>query len=62
VKVTANGKEIARWNFTSSQRPEAAVFIREVKVTVLDTMEIKAESSCNVHGSKGPSTFKMTVK
>jgi desulfoferrodoxin (superoxide reductase-like protein) len=62
VKVTANGKEIARWNYTSSQRPEAAVFTREVKVTVLDTMEIKAESSCNVHGSKGPSTFKMTVK
>ncbi len=24
VKVTANGKEIARWNFTSGQRPEGS--------------------------------------
>jgi desulfoferrodoxin (superoxide reductase-like protein) len=62
VKVTANGKEIARWNFTSSQRPETAVFTKEVKVTALDTMEIKTEAHCNVHGSKGPSTFKISVK
>jgi desulfoferrodoxin (superoxide reductase-like protein) len=62
VNVTAGGKEIARWSFTSSQRPEAATFTREIKVTVLDTMEIKAEAGCNVHGSKGPSTFKISIK
>ena len=62
VKVTANGKEIGRWNFTSSQRPEAATFTKEVKVTLADTTEIKAEANCNVHGSKGPSTLKISVK
>jgi desulfoferrodoxin (superoxide reductase-like protein) len=62
LKVTANEKEIARWNFTSSQRPEAAVFTKEVKVTVLEATEVKAEASCNVHGSKGPSTLKISVK
>ena len=62
VKVTAGDKEIARWNFTSSQRPEAATFTKEVRVTVLDTMEIKAEANCNVHGGKGPSTFTISVK
>jgi len=62
VKVTANGKEIARWNFTSSQRPEGATFTKEVKVTVADTTEIKAEANCNVHGGKGPSTLKISVK
>lgn len=62
VKVTANGKEIGRWNFTSSQRPEGATFTKEVKVTVADTTEIKAEANCNVHGGKGPSTLKISVK
>ncbi len=62
LKVTAGGKEIARWNFTSSQRPEAATFTKEVKVTVLDMTEIKAEANCNVHGSKGPSSLRVSVK
>ncbi len=62
LKVTANDKEIARWNYTSSERPDAAVFTKEVKVKVLETMEVKAEASCNVHGSKGPSTLKISVK
>ncbi|OGP65091.1 MAG: hypothetical protein A2170_17145 [Deltaproteobacteria bacterium RBG_13_53_10] len=62
LKVTANGKEIARWTYTSSQRPEGAVFTKEVKVKVLETMDVKAEASCNVHGSKGPSTLKISVK
>ncbi|MEI9476315.1 MAG: desulfoferrodoxin family protein [Deltaproteobacteria bacterium] len=62
LKVTANDKEIARWNYTSSERPDGAVFTKEVKVKVLETMEVKAEASCNVHGSKGPSTLKITVK
>lgn len=62
LKVTANNKEVARWNYTSSERPDAAVFTKEVKVTVLETMEVKAEASCNVHGSKGPSTLKISVK
>jgi len=62
LKVTANDKEIARWNYTSSQRPDAAVFTKEVKVKVLEAMDVKAESSCNVHGSKGPSTLKISVK
>jgi desulfoferrodoxin (superoxide reductase-like protein) len=62
VKVTANGKEIGRWNFTSSQRPEAATFTKEVKVTIVETTEIKAEANCNVHGGKGPSTLKISVK
>jgi desulfoferrodoxin (superoxide reductase-like protein) len=62
LKVTANNTEIGRWNFTASQRPEAAVFTREVKVKVAEDLEIKAEASCNVHGSKGPSTLKISVK
>ena len=62
LRVLAGDKEIARWNFTRSQRPEGAVFTREIKYKVDSNVEIKAEASCNVHGSKGPSSAKVTVK
>ena len=62
VKVTVNKKEVARWDFTSSNRPEAAVFTREIKVKATEDMEVAAEASCNVHGSKGPATAKISVK
>ena len=60
--VTVNGKEIARWNYTAFNRPEAATFTREVKYTATDNMEIKAGASCNLHGSAGPATATISVK
>jgi len=62
LKVMAGDKEIARWGFTRSQRPEGAVFTREIKYRVEGNVEIKAEASCNIHGSKGPAIVKVTVK
>jgi len=62
VKVTANKKEIARWDYTKDKRPEAAEFTKEIKVKVMEDMEIVAEASCNNHGSRGPSTHKIRVK
>ncbi len=60
--VTVNGKEIARWNYTAFSRPEAATFTKEIKYTATDNMEIKAEASCNLHGSAGPATATISVK
>jgi desulfoferrodoxin (superoxide reductase-like protein) len=62
LRVRVGEKEIARWDFTRSQRPEGAVFTKEIKVTVDGNVEIEAEASCNIHGSKGPTTVKVTVK
>lgn len=62
LQVSAGDKEIARWDFTSSQRPEAAVFTKEIKYIVDGSVEIKAEASCNMHGSTGPAIVKVTVK
>ena len=42
--------------------PEAAVFTKEVKVKILENVEISAEANCNVHGSQGPATLKLSVK
>jgi desulfoferrodoxin (superoxide reductase-like protein) len=61
LSVTANGTEIARWNFTRSKRPEESVFTREIKYTVNENAEIKAEGHCNMHGSKGPATAQVSV-
>ncbi len=61
VVLKANGKEIARWDFTGSKRPEAEAFTREAKITVNETMELTAEANCNLHGSKGPASWKISV-
>jgi len=62
LHVIVNKKEIARWDFASGQRPEAEVFTREVKITALEDLEVTAEARCNIHGSMGPATVKISVK
>ena len=34
VQITINGKEVARWDYTSGNRPEAATFTKEIKYVV----------------------------
>jgi desulfoferrodoxin (superoxide reductase-like protein) len=62
LKVTANKKEIGRWDYTKDKRPEAAEFTKEIKFKVMEDTEVVAEASCNRHGSRGPATHKITVK
>lgn len=62
LKVTANKKDIGRWDYTKESRPEGAVFTKEIKIKVTDDMEIVAEASCNNHGSKGPAKHRIMVK
>ncbi len=61
VFVKANGKEIARWDFSATSRPENEVFTREVKLTLTEPTEIVAEGVCNIHGSDGPAVLKIRV-
>ncbi len=62
VSLKANGKEVSRWEFTSGNRPEDAVFSREFKIQVNEPMEVIAEANCNIHGSAGPAKWKITIK
>jgi hypothetical protein len=57
-----NGKEIARWDYTMSNLPEGATFTKEIKYRIDGDIEIKAEASCNLHGSAGPAMAKVLVK
>jgi desulfoferrodoxin (superoxide reductase-like protein) len=62
LQIIINGKEIARWDYTMGNRPEGAIFTKEIKYKVEGDIEIKAEASCNIHGSAGPSTVRVLVK
>jgi desulfoferrodoxin (superoxide reductase-like protein) len=62
LQIMINGNEIARWDYTMSNRPEGAIFTKEIKYKAEEDIEIKAEASCNIHGSAGPSTVKVFVK
>ena len=42
--------------------PEGGTFAKEIKYKAEGDFEIKAEASCNIHGSAGPSIVKVLVK
>lgn len=55
LKVSVNGKEVKRWEFSFSKRPEDAHFSREITYRVDEGLiEIVGEANCNMHGSAGP--------
>jgi desulfoferrodoxin (superoxide reductase-like protein) len=62
LKVSANKKEIARWEYTKENRPEDAKFTKVIKIKVTEDTEVIAEASCNKHGGRGPATHKISVK
>lgn len=62
LSVMISGKEIARWDYTFRNLPDGEKFTKEIKYTVNDLFVIKAEASCNWHGSKGPSTAQVSIK
>jgi desulfoferrodoxin (superoxide reductase-like protein) len=61
LHIMANGKEIARWNYTRTHKPESNVFTREIKFVVNEPLELQAEGHCNMHGSKGPATANVAI-
>jgi len=59
--IMVNDQEIARWDYTWRKRPEGETFTKEITYTVTAPIEIKAEAHCNLHGSAGPQTLKVSV-
>jgi desulfoferrodoxin (superoxide reductase-like protein) len=59
--IMVNNQEISRWDYTWRKRPEGKTFIKEITYTVTDSIAIKAEAHCNIHGSTGPQTLKVSV-
>ena len=59
--IQVGGKEIARWDFSSSRLPESETFSRETKLKVEGNLDISAKSSCNLHGSANTATANVKV-
>ena len=59
--IQVDGKEIARWDFSSSHLPESETFTREIKTKVEGNLDIKAKASCNLHGSANEATANVKV-
>ena len=62
VSVKANGREIGRWEYSMTKRPDEANFTKEIKITVNEDLVIEAKANCNLHGSAGAVTKKISVK
>jgi len=62
LKVWANGKEVASFTYSADQLPEGPTFVKEIKTKIAEDTEIKAEASCNIHGSKGPQAVKIIAR
>ncbi len=60
VVLKVNGKEVKKWEYSSTSRPEDEKFTLEYKLKVEEKLELEAEGNCNVHGSEGPA--KATVE
>ena len=62
VQIKVNGKDTALFEYSMGNRPEGAIFTKEVKLMVNEPLEIVAEANCNMHGSVGPAKKKITLK
>jgi desulfoferrodoxin (superoxide reductase-like protein) len=60
--IQVNGKEIARWEYSASNRPEGATFTKEIKYKLEGNAEVKAQASCNLHGSAGETVVTVVAK
>ena len=60
--VQVNDKDLARWDYSASNRPEAETFTKEIKYKVEGGIDIKAKASCNMHGSAGEAVAKVSIK
>ncbi len=59
--IRVNDEEVARWDYSATNKPEGATFTKEIKYKVGDNAEIKAKASCNIHGSAGEAVAKVSA-
>ena len=62
VHAKVNGKDTFLRDYSMTNRPPAANFSLEFKLVVNQPLEITAEANCNMHGSKGPANWKISLK
>ena len=61
VYLKVNGKEVKRWEYGRNNLPANQNFTVEYKIKATENMSIEVEGNCNLHGTAGPATLKITV-
>ena len=56
VNLIINGQEMARWEFSGFNLPEAAEFSRTFDYVVTGPVTIESAAFCNMHGSSNTAT------
>jgi len=62
VQLSVNNTQVAYWQYSAFDLPPGATFTKEIKYLVNENTEIRAEASCNLHGSAGPGFLKIVIK
>ena len=62
VQVLVNYQVVVWREYSLFNLPEDSTFRIEIKVTVDEDTEIRAEAACNFHGSRGPTFIEVSAK
>jgi desulfoferrodoxin (superoxide reductase-like protein) len=62
VQVLVNYQVVVWREYSFFNLPEDYTFRIEIKYTIHEDTEIRAEASCNFHSSRGPTFFKVSAK
>jgi desulfoferrodoxin (superoxide reductase-like protein) len=62
VLVKVNGKEYKKWEYGGFDKPEDNNFTLEITLKIDEDTTIEAEGNCNLHGSAGPKSIKITTE
>jgi desulfoferrodoxin (superoxide reductase-like protein) len=62
VQVSANSRVILWKEYSFFHLPEDSTFRIELKYKITEDTEIRAEASCNFHGSRGPTFRRVAVR
>ena len=61
VELRINGETARRWEYSMTNRPEAETFSLSFTPSVEDRLDLEAEASCNMHGSRNTARKTVTV-
>jgi hypothetical protein len=56
VYLKINGKEVAHWDYSAFDRPEAADFTRSFEYVMDGPITLESKAFCNIHGSDNTAT------
>ena len=61
AQISVDGKEVKRWDYSWTNKPESGTFEREFKYVVTAPIEVSSQADCNIHGNNGAVKARINV-